>query len=444
MPMAAKFDAEGLTTPKRPSLISSQKAKRGRPPTLSEEKKRKRRNISISDTAWDRLEKLANDLGCASKSELLEKIGQGNVDLSQPKSSSGSSSLKDILIYRRILGLFVPHGDVLRSLVGFNYAVCQKLPSLANKPFSELLSDNLLTSLSVIFQHCYIRPDRYINSISALSRLIGYCLLLNQADLGDDWATFSHGDGSETISMGESDKAKDCLEQIQRGMSHLKNASFSHQLTALRLKYIGGFTEAQIQQIYDLQGMTFTIEQIRGLVHEGWSSFRNHWSQTTETEHAQNSVSVPLAAEKYCKLLWSPSLNNAKERKDLLRIILKATYDAPLNFWLCEIEHKWSTEFLGKDAGLESELVQLQAEIQERMGERFEDRKQAIDRNMHYCLNRSAAVEKLAELFEEDTQISRTTQLGDFMIQLLQAESEERFAMYLTKGLKFSSLPNEK
>ncbi|EDX82928.1 Ribbon-helix-helix protein, copG family [Synechococcus sp. PCC 7335] len=436
MLIVAKTDPEELAIPERPSLVSSYKAKRGRPPTLSEERKRKRRNVSISDTAWDRLDKLANDLGYTSKSELLEKIGRREVELSHPESSSGSSSLKDILIYRRIMGLFDPHGDVLRSLVGFNYAISQKLPQKENKAFSELLSDNLLTSLSVIFQHCYIRPDRYVNSISALSRLINYCLLLNQAGLADEWFSDQDRDEFDNNSI-ESKKVEGCLNQIGYGMSHLKDASFSHQLTALRLKYIGGFTEAQIQQIYALQGMAFTIEQIRSLVHEGWFSFRSHWSQTIETE-PDKEPDIEPDAQKYCKLLWSSSLESAESRKALLRIILKATYDAPLNFWLCEIEHKWRTEFLGRDEGLENELSQLQAEIQDRISERFEERKQAIDRNMHYCLNRSAAVDKLVALFEEDTEISSKTKLGTFVTKLLQAEPEGHFAQELTAVLDSS------
>ena len=55
---------------------------------------------------------------------------------------------------------------------------------------------------------------------------------------------------------------------------------------------------------------------------------------------------------------------------------------------------------------------------------------------MHYCLDHNAAVEKLADLFEEETQISRKTQLGDFMIRLLQATAEERFALQLMNVLK--------
>ncbi|MEO0459106.1 MAG: CopG family transcriptional regulator, partial [Cyanobacteria bacterium P01_A01_bin.114] len=122
-----------------------------------------------------------------------------------------------------------------------------------------------------------------------------------------------------------------------------------------------------------------------------------------------------------------------------LKVILKATYDAPLNFWLCEIEHKWSMEFLGEDASLDQELVQLQAKVRDSIDQRFQDRKNSIDKDMHYCLDRNAAVNKLADLFEKETQISRETQLGDFMIELLKAEAEERFAMRLTRQLKSSS-----
>ncbi|MEM6451683.1 MAG: CopG family transcriptional regulator [Cyanobacteria bacterium P01_D01_bin.105] len=438
MPTSANPKVDTSKASSRPPLVAAlPRSKRGRPPLLSDGEKRKRRNVSLSDDAWENLEKIANELSYSSKSELLEKIGRGDVTLSKQGGLAGRSSLSEVLVYRRLLGLFVPHSDVLRSFVGFNYAVYKKFPTLeAKQSFAELIVENTLTAISVVFLHGYIRPDRYVNSISALSRLIGYCLLLDQASLGDEWEL--SGDSNDKNELSVDSSAKDCLAQIQRAMSHLKAASFSHQLTALRLKYIGSFTEAQIQQIYELQGRSFTIEEIRRLVHEGWASFRNHWSQPSEIAPPPSLVEIPCDAERYCKLLWSSSLDSAKSRKALMRILIRATYDAPLNFWLCEIEHKWNTEFLGEDSSLDDELSQLQAEIQSRIDERLEERKQAIDKDMHYYLDRSAAIKKLADLFEEETGISQKTQLGDFMINLLRAEAEERYAMKLTGKLKLS------
>ncbi|MBE9070840.1 CopG family transcriptional regulator [Leptolyngbya cf. ectocarpi LEGE 11479] len=438
MPLSAKTDAEPFDTTEQISPAATSKPRRGRPPTLTDEsQRRKRRNVSISDNAWNHLEKLVVKLGYSSKSELLELIGKGELVVTKPTAHSPSSSLSEILVYRRLQGLFAPHSDVLHSLFAFNSAIYQKIEPLQSHPFRKLMVNDLIASMSVVFQHCYIRPDRYVNSLSALSRLINYCLLLNQADLENAWQLNPKNNFLDRDPLHES-SSRDCLAKIGSAMSHLSTASFSLQFTALRLKYISGFTEAQIQQIYELQGMDFTIEDIRRLVHEGWTKFRKHRNKPSKIETPMASVVIPPEAAKYCDLLWTSSLTQARDRHALLRILVKATYHAPLNFWLCEIEHEWGAHVLGYSPEQAKEWAQLQASIQRHLSEKLQVSKDTIDKEMHYCLSRTEAVENLAAIFEKETGISSTTELGQFMIRLLQGEAEEKFALAELKKLRRS------
>ncbi|NEZ61619.1 CopG family transcriptional regulator [Leptolyngbyaceae cyanobacterium CCMR0082] len=438
MPLSAKPDAESFNSPESVSPVPISKPKRGRPPTLTDEsQRRKRRNISLSDNAWERLEKLATKLGYSSRSDLLERIGKEELEIIKPSTQSISSALSDILIYRRLQGLFSPRSDVLHSLFAFNYAIYQKIDSLRTQPPQALMVKDLIASMSVVFQHCYIRPDRYVNSLSALSRLINYCLLLNQANLENEWQLHTEGPSLAKDSLPDS-RARDCLAKIGRAMNHLSTASFSPQFTALRLKYISGFTEAQIQQIYELQGMDFSIEEIRRLVHKGWTQFRNHRNKPSKIETPIESVEIPSDATKYCQLLWTSPLTQAKDRHTLLRILVKATYHAPLNFWLCEIEHEWSMHVLDHPTKQTKEWAQLQASIQSQLNEKLQTSKDTLDKEMHYCFNRAEAVKNLAVIFEKETGISPKTELGKFMVHLLQGEAEEQFALAALKNLRHS------
>lgn len=438
MPLSANSNAESFNPTEKVSPVSISKSKRGRPPTLTDEsQRRKRRNVSLSDHAWERLEKLAAKLGYSSKSDLLERIGKEELAVVKPTDQGIPSSLSEILIYRRLQGLFSPHSDVLHSLFAFNYAIYQKIETLQIYPLQELMVKDLIASMSVVFQHSYIRPDRYVNSLSALSRLINYCLLLNQAKLENEWSLNMEGLSLAQGSLQESG-ARDCLAKIGSAMSHLSKGSFSLHFTALRLKYISGFTESQIQQIYELQGMNFTIEDIRRLVHEGWTKFRNHRNKPSKIETPVESVVIPPEATKYCQLLWTSPLTQAKDRHALLRILVKATYHAPLNFWLCEIEHEWGMHILGHQSKQTREWAQLQASIQRHLNEKLQVSKDTLDKEMHYCLNRAEAVDNLAAIFEKETGISPASELGQFMVHLLQGEAEEQFALAALKHLRHS------
>lgn len=437
MDFSAKTDAESFDAAEQIKLTSTSKPRRGRPPTLTDEsQRRKRRNISISDNAWQNLEAMAKRLGYSSKSDLLEHICKEELKITKPTDNHNSSGLDDVLVYRRLQGLFAPHSDVLHSLFAFNTAIRQKIDTLPSDPSRELMIEDLLASMSVVFHHCYIRPDRYVNSLSALSRLINYCLLLNQAGLSDEC---SFG-GKVLIEQKKLDdrQARDCLAKIGSAMSHLSKASFSLQFTALRLKYVSGFTEAQIKQVYELQGMAFTIEDIRRLVHEGWAKFRDHRYKPSDIASSLESVRIPSEAVKYCQLLWTSSLNQAKDRNALLRILLKATHCAPLNFWLCEIEHEWGINCLNWSSRQTKELSDLQKLIQQRLNQKLQDSKDTIDKEMHYCLSREEAVENLAAIFEQETNISEKTELGKFMISLLQGEAEQLFALLELRKLRHS------
>ena len=51
----------------------------GRPQAYLDEKK-KRRNLTVTDTGWEGAQAMVRKAGCASVSEFLEKLGRGQID----------------------------------------------------------------------------------------------------------------------------------------------------------------------------------------------------------------------------------------------------------------------------------------------------------------------------------------------------------------------------
>ncbi|MGK7950279.1 MAG: hypothetical protein AB4368_16230 [Xenococcaceae cyanobacterium] len=64
---------------KHPNSLANLKKSDGRPRQYKSEKIR--RNVSVTPEGWEGIGKLAEQYGCSSKSELLEKLGRGLIKL---------------------------------------------------------------------------------------------------------------------------------------------------------------------------------------------------------------------------------------------------------------------------------------------------------------------------------------------------------------------------
>ena len=65
---------------KNPNSLANLTYREGRPRLFDEEKKR--RNLSVTEKGWKGLKSVADELGCKSVSEFLEKVGRGQVKVS--------------------------------------------------------------------------------------------------------------------------------------------------------------------------------------------------------------------------------------------------------------------------------------------------------------------------------------------------------------------------
>ncbi len=65
---------------KHPKSLANLTYHEGRPRLFGEEKKR--RNISVTEKGWDGVKSIADELGCASISDFIEKVGRGQVKVS--------------------------------------------------------------------------------------------------------------------------------------------------------------------------------------------------------------------------------------------------------------------------------------------------------------------------------------------------------------------------
>jgi hypothetical protein len=62
---------------KHPNSLANLTYHEGRPKLFDEGKKR--RNLSVTEKGWNGLKSVADELGCSSVSDFLEKLGRGEV-----------------------------------------------------------------------------------------------------------------------------------------------------------------------------------------------------------------------------------------------------------------------------------------------------------------------------------------------------------------------------
>lgn len=64
---------------KHPNSLANLNKTEGRPQQYKSKKERK--NISITSEGWEGIGKLAQQYGCSNKSEFIEKLGRGLIEL---------------------------------------------------------------------------------------------------------------------------------------------------------------------------------------------------------------------------------------------------------------------------------------------------------------------------------------------------------------------------
>ena len=67
---------------RHPNSLANLNKTDGRPKQY--ESKKERKNISVTPEGWEGIGKLAEQYGCSNKSEFIEKLGRGLIELEVP------------------------------------------------------------------------------------------------------------------------------------------------------------------------------------------------------------------------------------------------------------------------------------------------------------------------------------------------------------------------
>jgi hypothetical protein len=340
---------------------------RGRP-TLPETKRKRARNLSVSDTAWKGLEERINGLQIKTISELMEKIGLNQVQV----SVLDESPLADIPIYRRLKSLMSDPVAVFWSTLAFVARTCRQFHL---EPTHDRVYTVTMKASTIVFYIGYAYPDLPISNSSALIRWLSYRIV--QAD-ATHIATTQTGVPSWVAVNPHT--IEQCLVKIGNALDVLETAARSPDYEALKMKTIDGLTAKQISRIFKLQGHDVSKVEVATMIKKGLANFRQLFYSDAKTYVPRS----PIASERkqavwetvryYSELALQETLLNEPWQQDMEDILLKTRHDPYLDFWLNEIDYHLGEQFLS--------VKQQMAETLER---HLQEKKAEIDRELAFC-----------------------------------------------------------
>jgi hypothetical protein len=374
---------------------------RGRP-TLSTVERKRARNLSVSDEAWKKLDEQIQNLPVKTASELVEKIGLGQIQL----TTAEFSTLGDIPICRRLKALMEKPIAVFGSILAFVRRTCWQfnLESTDARVY-----DVTLKASTIVFYTGYTHPDVLINNPSALIKWLCYEILQAEADRQPP----------KKLTL-------DCLEveqpeverifyQINHAFDRLEMAARSPEYKALKMKTMDGLTVKQISRIFKLQKHEVSKVEVSRMIKQGLVNFRElfydalkdvpHSVDVAPSEHRQW---VQQTAQDYLHLALQETLTDrALER--LQEILLATSHDPYLDFWLNEIDYylrdrpssakKPSSKMPEPDAA----IIDLLAENLE---EHLQQKKREIDRELAFCQT-AQQIQQVLETYAEREAIAK-------------------------------------
>lgn len=230
---------------------------RGRP-MLSNVERKRARNLSVSDEAWKKLEEQIQNLPVKTASELVEKIGLGQIQL----TTAESSTLGDIPICRRLKALMEEPIAAFGSILAFVRRTCWQFNL---EPTDARVYDITLKASTIVFYTGYTHPDVLINNPSALIKWLCYEILQAEADrqshstsspvcpaIADPTGEPSKIEPSKIEPMKPSEVER-IFGRINHAFVRLEMAARSPEYKALKMKTIDGLTIKQISRIFKLQ-----------------------------------------------------------------------------------------------------------------------------------------------------------------------------------------------
>lgn len=357
--------------------------RRGRP-ELPEEKRKKSRRITVSDDAWSKLDERLSNLNVKTVSELVEKVGQGDLSV----IAYDPDPILNIPIYRRLQSLMDEPVAVFWSLLGFTRRMMQQLGfpeyMLAEEQdlSSNIQESVVLRASTIIFFVGYTHGDILINNPSSLMRWLIFRILK-----ADPRRTNETNAINKTLLISNNEKVtQELICKIANAMASLEASPRALNYQALKAKTIDGLTVKQISRIFMIQGENKDKTEIAGMIKEGLSLFREKFYQDSSNfKKDENSIDqidwknhVDQYVKDYCRLALFNNVLTKKDQDRLEEIVLQTSKNANLDFWLNEIDYQ---------IALQNDLLNrsLREKISSSLKTLLTNKKDDIDRGLIGC-----------------------------------------------------------
>ena len=383
---------------------------RGRP-TLSKVERKRARNLSVSDEAWKKLEEQIQTLPVKTASELVEKIGLGQIQL----STAECSALGDIPICRRLKALMEKPIAVFGSILAFVRRTCWQFNL---EPTDARVYEVTLKASTIVFHTGYTHPDVLINNPSALTKWLCYEILQAEADRQPHKK--SPTGPAVNPSEVEQPEVERIFCQINHAFDRLEMAARSPEYKALKMKTMDGLTVKQISRIFKLQKHEVSKVEVSRMIKQGLVNFRELFydvqenvSHPIDAASSQHRHEVQQTAQDYLHLALQKTLTG-KALERLQEILLATSHDPYLDFWLNEIDYhlrdRPPTLKKGNSKKGNSQTPEPDAAVRDLLAENLEShlqqKKKEIDRELAFCQT-AQQIQQVLETYAEKEAIAK-------------------------------------
>jgi hypothetical protein len=343
-------------------------------PSLPQGDRKRARNLSISDAAWKKLEEHLQTLPIKTASELVEKIGLGQIQLAVLEDSP----LGDVPICRRLKALIAPPVAVLWSILAFVRRTCYQFNL---EPTDDRVYSVTLRACTVVFYTGYTHPDVLINNPSALIKWLCYWILQAEAVPASP----------KPDCPSDPAEVQRVFSKISHAFDKLELAARSPDYKALKMKTMDGLTIKQISRIFKLQKLEVSKVEVSRMIKQGLVNFRElfyddleEYPPRLDSDPSAHKLRIQDAAQAYLQLALQKTLHDKDSRRQMQEILWATSDDPYLDFWLNEIDYS-----LRPRPAQTKKAHELDAIVRDRLAqdldEHLQQKKRDIDRQLAFC-----------------------------------------------------------
>ena len=387
-------------------------SKRGRPASTYGAKKN--RTLSLSDTAYEKLQSVANQHGTSSISELMEKLGHQELTIGNRAEGDDSDSFFDgAPIFEQLRSLVEKRNGALCSTLAFTTKLAGQIGLSQNPAF---LSDVILDAMTSLFCLSYLVPDKAIDSPTAWLRWYLIHILENRANEND---TQLDVEKPRIYYKTSDDLTEKCIAAIFYARKELAAQHNVAHLQALKLRTPPyELSMSQIELVFRAQGVSETGFE---LVSRGMDTLRRLWLQdgVIQAEIPDRTRSKLEKAAQYCSLLRQLTLSNT----DLVQfksLVKDGLYRPDYDWWANEIDFFVGCRTCNNHDDYEIDAKMLHLRVKHGLEKAISSKKLKIDREL---LNKEMAKGLRALLNDEASKsLGFSTPPANSMTQIINPE----------------------